>query len=333
MPLFSIAVPVYKAEKYLEKCINSILNQTFKDYEIILVDDGSPDQSGKICEEYSQKYSFIKTIHKKNGGLVSARKAGAKVMCGDYAICIDSDDWIESNYLEEFYKIINKYHPDVICSGLKRVSNNGCKEIPIFQREGYYSRKQIEKEIFPILIQGENGITFMPNIAGKCIKRELYTNSQLKVDDRIKISEDKSVTVPCIYKSSKIYIMKFCGYNYWKNSESMTDRKQVFPWSGPKLVARHLQNQIDTNIFDFQKQIDRFIVHSLFNVVVSQFNKSENSKSVVREIKKYLCDSYYRKAILNGKFKKYWPGILARYTLKYQMVWLAKIYYFKKYYL
>ena len=65
MPLFSIAVPVYKAEKYLEKCINSILNQTFKDYEIILVDDGSPDQSVKICEEYSQKYSFIKTIHKK----------------------------------------------------------------------------------------------------------------------------------------------------------------------------------------------------------------------------------------------------------------------------
>ena len=80
MPLFSIVVPVYKAEKYIEKCVSSILSQTITDYELILVDDGSPDRSGKLCDKYSEKYSFIKTIHKKNGGLVSARKAGAAEM-------------------------------------------------------------------------------------------------------------------------------------------------------------------------------------------------------------------------------------------------------------
>ena len=92
MSLFSIIVPVYKAEKYLDDCIKSLLKQTITDFEVILVDDGSPDRSGEICDDYSEKYKFIKTIHKKNEGLVSARKAGAKVAVGKYIVCVDSDD-------------------------------------------------------------------------------------------------------------------------------------------------------------------------------------------------------------------------------------------------
>lgn len=333
MSLFSIIVPVYKAEKYLDDCIKSLLKQTITDFEVILVDDGSPDRSGEICDDYSEKYKFIKTIHKKNEGLVSARKAGAKVAVGKYIVCVDSDDWVDDGYLEKFYTIIKRFQPDIICSGMKRVFGEKSKKVQIKQRSGFYSKSQIEEEIFPILIQGENGSTFMPNIAVKCIERNLYVTAQMTVNNQIKISEDKSVTVPCIYRSNSLFVTKYCGYNYRINEESMTDRKRVFPWNGPKLVSEHLRGEIDIELYDFEQQIDRFIVHALFNVIVSQFNSNKKYKSVVKEIKNYIEKPYYKKAIKNGKFNKYWPGILARFVLLYRMIWLSKIYYYKKYYL
>ena len=97
VPKVSIIVPVYKVEKYLRKCIDSIINQTLKDIEIILVDDGSPDNCGKICDEYAAKDTRIKVIHKENGGLSSARNAGMEVAEGEYIGFVDSDDWIESD--------------------------------------------------------------------------------------------------------------------------------------------------------------------------------------------------------------------------------------------
>ena len=94
-PKISIIVPVYKVELYLEKCINSILNQTFKDFELILVDDGSPDRCGEICDEYAKKDNRIVVVHKENGGQASARNVGLDIARGDYIGFVDSDDWIE----------------------------------------------------------------------------------------------------------------------------------------------------------------------------------------------------------------------------------------------
>ena len=97
MPKISIIVPVYKVEKYLDKCVKSILAQTFKDFELILVDDGSPDNCGKMCDDFSKRDERVRVVHKKNGGVSSARNAGLKIATGDYIIFIDSDDYIDEN--------------------------------------------------------------------------------------------------------------------------------------------------------------------------------------------------------------------------------------------
>ena len=110
-PLISIIVPVYNVEKYLDKCVQSLLNQTYKNIEIILVDDGSPDNSGIMCDEYAAKDSRVKVVHKQNGGLVSARNAGFDVMTGDWHMYVDSDDWIDLNTCEKLIAAINR-HPD-----------------------------------------------------------------------------------------------------------------------------------------------------------------------------------------------------------------------------
>ena len=98
MPLFSIIVPVYKAEKYINECVDSVLAQTFEDFELILADDGSPDRCPEICDEYAKKDSRIKVIHKENGGASSARNSGIEAACGEYVIFLDSDDYWEENY-------------------------------------------------------------------------------------------------------------------------------------------------------------------------------------------------------------------------------------------
>lgn len=112
-PLVSIIVPCYNVEHYLPKCIDSILNQTYKNLEVWLVDDGSPDKCGAICDEYAKKDTRIKVIHKKNGGLADARNVALDVMTGEYVVCVDSDDYISPTHIEGLYHLIEKYGADV----------------------------------------------------------------------------------------------------------------------------------------------------------------------------------------------------------------------------
>ena len=119
-PTISVIVPVYNAEKTLRRCVDSILAQTFEDFELILINDGSKDQSGDICDEYAAKDSRVKTIHKTNGGVSSARNAGLRIAQGEYIAFIDSDDYIDNDYLLGF----KHYDADLIISGAKLISIN-----------------------------------------------------------------------------------------------------------------------------------------------------------------------------------------------------------------
>lgn len=131
MPMFSIVVPVYKVESYLPQCIESILSQTYTDFELILVDDGSPDNCGKICDAYAAQDNRIRVIHKENGGVTSARLAGAEAAVGEYIVCIDGDDWISPDYLSNFAECIREYAPDIVCCGFVEAYDNRTITRPI----------------------------------------------------------------------------------------------------------------------------------------------------------------------------------------------------------
>lgn len=122
--LVSVIIPIYKVEKYLAKCIDSVLNQTYKNLEIILVDDGSPDNCGKICDEYALKDSRIKVIHKKNGGLSDARNAGLDLSCGEYVLFVDSDDYIHSDMINILYTTLKRDDSDMAVCNVQYVDEN-----------------------------------------------------------------------------------------------------------------------------------------------------------------------------------------------------------------
>lgn len=128
-PLVSIIIPVYNVEKYIEKCIDSIINQTYKNLEIILVDDGSPDGCPEICDKYALQDSRIKAIHKKNGGLSDARNAGLDIMKGEWVIFIDSDDFVSPYHVENLYYLVKKFNTNIAITSFECFYNENKKFI------------------------------------------------------------------------------------------------------------------------------------------------------------------------------------------------------------
>ena len=125
MPIINIIVPVYNTETYLRRCVDSILAQTFSDYELILVDDGSTDQSGVICDEYSQKDNRVRVIHQTNQGVSAARNIGVDCSIGEYLTFVDSDDWVAERFLEVFYTNLVEAKVDICVSLIQETDENG----------------------------------------------------------------------------------------------------------------------------------------------------------------------------------------------------------------
>ena len=175
MPKVSVIVPVYKVEEYLPKCLDSLVNQTLEDIEIILVNDGSPDNSDKIIKKYAKKDKRIVYIEKENGGQASARNMGVKVAKGEFISFVDSDDWIELETLEECYKKAKKEKSDIVQFDLNKVINGEKHYEPFFTLEGEDLKK-----------------TYILNVTspwGKIIKKEIITDNDLYFPEGI-IYED-----------------------------------------------------------------------------------------------------------------------------------------------
>ncbi|REC32093.1 glycosyl transferase family 2 [Enterococcus pseudoavium] len=210
----SIIVPVYNVEKYLEKCINSILKQTFTDFELILVDDGSPDNSGAICDQYAEKDARVKVIHKENGGLSDARNAGIEVAKGKYLGFVDSDDYIADDMYGLLYNNIVKEGADMSICGIYDV---------------YEGKKPIEKERIiktvssleaMILIFEGNNISV--HAVNKLYKREVFKDVRYPVG---KYHEDSFVIVDILDSCDKVVIDSIQKYYYIHRSDSINTEK------------------------------------------------------------------------------------------------------------
>lgn len=206
--LISIIIPVYKVEKYLARCIDSILQQTYSNLEIILVNDGSPDNCGNICDEYSKKDSRITVIHKENGGVSSARNMGLKVAKGKYIGFVDSDDYIELDMFEKLYKILKKNEAQLsVCNIYGK--NEDKLEI--------YDNKQFIEIIFDQ--NGPQGY-----LCNKLYDKSVIDKFNLILDENIHICEDLLFNVNYLEKIKKVVYIHEGFYHYVENSSSATKK-------------------------------------------------------------------------------------------------------------
>ncbi len=179
---FSVIIPVYNVEKYLEACINSAINQDYDDYEIILVDDGSIDESGNICDEFSDRFNYIKVIHKKNGGLSDARNEGIKKAKGDYLVFIDSDDYLcKNDALSNIAKIIDSSKCDLVIYGVNKFFEDSNK---LIEKNNFLPDNN--KQIIESLIKQNY---FKASACDKVIRKNIITKNQLFFE-KGRLSED-----------------------------------------------------------------------------------------------------------------------------------------------
>lgn len=238
-PLISVVVPIYMIERYIGTCIESIINQTYKNLEIILVDDGGKDKCPQICDLYAKKDNRIKVIHKENGGLVSARKAGLFASTGEFISYVDGDDWIGPGFIEGLYTSVLTTGADMVCAGFTRdlfdKSAFFLNSVPI----GVYEKENLE-ELWKRMIS--NGSYYRTGIStyvwNKLFKREILLDSQLAVDDRISIGEDGAVTYPVLLKCKKVVVTDNVAYHYRQREDSML--KQSTGYSGEAQKLKYL---------------------------------------------------------------------------------------------
>lgn len=216
MKKISIIIPVYKVENYLDKCVKSIINQTYKNLEIILVDDGSPDRCPAICDKWAEKDSRIKVIHKQNGGVSSARNCGIDVSTGDYICFVDSDDYLSETYVEDM--VIGDY--DIVVSGLRmiNIATSKIKEYKINQKE-YNNPSDFYTEVF--------SANCFNSPCNKLYKKDIV--AETRFDTGFNIGEDAMFNIKVVAKSKTFYSVDEINYNYilGENENSLSKNENM----------------------------------------------------------------------------------------------------------
>ena len=208
MPLVSVIVPVYNVEKYIGCCVQSILAQTFSDFELILVDDGSTDQSGAICDAYAAKDSRVVVIHKENGGVSSARNLGLNQASGEYITFVDSDDWLDSEFLRIGIDECISRSLDIYCSGATRVLPDGSQQDSLISQTVSGFADQLPQEDLTDLLHKN----YVASSCGKLIRKKIIAD--LRFDSSMNWGEDLKWVFTLLKKHIRIYAVPTVDYYY-----------------------------------------------------------------------------------------------------------------------
>lgn len=227
MDLISIIIPIYNVEKYIHRCVDSVINQTYQNLEIILVDDGSPDNCGKICDEYATKDTRIKVIHKENGGLSDARNYGIESATGEWLFFLDSDDWIYPQTIEKLYDAAIKNNVSVSLCTYFKSDNEWCGVDTTVEAEEWLPKDLYIKKYI-----------IATNAWAKLYRRDCFKDIRYPVG---KIHEDAFVTYRILFAQDRLAFIQQPYYSYFDNNESITGR----PWNTDRVVILEaLQEQL-----------------------------------------------------------------------------------------
>jgi glycosyltransferase involved in cell wall biosynthesis len=230
MVIISIIVPVYKTEDYLPQCIESIINQTLRDIEIILVDDGSPDGCATICDEYARSDDRIKVIHKQNEGVCAARNDGLNIARGEWILFCDSDDWLEEEACAKIYEVGELNEADIVMGDFYQYTTAVGKRIMLFEERFVSS----DKEFIDKLIAGQFCSGYLPSsqdlrdtgvqsLWNKAVKRKLFLQNKIKFENSLKgVFEDGIVAANLLAAATKVTYMQLPIYNHRLRKNSIS---------------------------------------------------------------------------------------------------------------
>lgn len=297
MPKVSIVIPVYNMEKYLDRCMQSVFAQTLQEIEIILVDDGGKDASVLMCDQYAKQDERVRVIHKQNGGLTSAWKAGSKIAKGEYIGYIDSDDFIDADMFEKLYQRAKEENADIACCGLKHLYEQDNHEEWTEQMsfpQDVFTVEEIRKKMFPVLINDGSfmGRSLQPNRVTKLVRTSLVRKNLSLCDDRVGIGEDFQFSLCMFLDADKVVILRdYFPYYYWMNDSSMTMQHDVRYMDKIKILKENLSRISDAkNVYDFKPQIiNDFLCLTVLHIKGGIYKRKGTPYSVLRKDMDEIC--------------------------------------------
>lgn len=300
-PLLSVIVPVYNTKMYLRECIDSILAQTYKDYEIIIVDDGSTDGSSDICDEYAERFDIVKVIHKENCGLLHARKVGVSIARGKYISYIDSDDYILPQMYEYMVEKLQKHNADIAVCNIVFETDGRREPLKNYSKKGFFDKKKLETDIYPHMLFSleEEKNRLIPSLCNKIIKKSILEKVLVDVDNSISFGEDALCSYPSLLDAENVYIAedKFF-YIYRQISTSLTKAYDKNLPEKFKLLIDLLEIAFRKRNFDGTNQLSCYAVSGVMECLRKEllFNKSLNVPERIKMAKEYVNIPRFKEA-------------------------------------
>lgn len=298
--LFSVIVPVYGVERYLRECVDSILFQSFSDFELILVDDGSKDSCPEICDEYAEKDSRVRVIHKKNGGLVSARKAGMRQAQGEYIINIDGDDAVMPGYFEKAEEIIRKNSPDIISFAINFVSGGNVRIDEEALEEGMHTDMRPIHEKMLMTPDMRHMHYFL---WAKVFRKSVIEEIQLDADECISMGEDVMCVIKAYIRAKSLYVSKEAVYNCRCREDSMSRTYKQSHFDDIALGVKELK-EIENPPANFFSAVDRYGAFMFFVIFAAAAEEKEKN---VCEYSKQVWYNGFDESFKNAEFENISP--------------------------
>ncbi len=301
--LISIIVPVYNVEEYIKECIDSIINQDYKNIEVILVDDGSTDMSPQICDEYTKKDNRIKVIHKENEGVSAARNVGIEKSNGEWITFVDADDWIEKNYISSMYKVIDKHTGIVIGRTIaveKDVEIHDGYKGKMLERFSGESKKELFKSIFNDNIKSLK-YPHISTCSAKLIRKSIIIENNILYDTDLKYYEDAIFNIEIICLSEIVKIIDEKIYKYRLNLHSVT---KIFDINTIKYYENAYKkfDEISKKYnFNFKQYIDIFKIKNLNTIILNYLKTEKNMKTSLKFIHEICNNVSYKEALKKVK--------------------------------
>ena len=266
----SIVVPVYNVEDYLERCIESLLSQTYRNIEIILIDDGSGDASKEICDRYAAADNRVIALHKENGGVVSARRAGAGLATGDYVCSVDGDDWIAPGFLERGRALLEETQAELILFARSFVYGTRMEVVHEPVAEGLYERERILSELYPCMLMNSQMKHLFYFTSGKIFRRSLAEKGCLSVNEKISLGEDLLSVLPVYLEAQCVYVSYESADFYRIKAQSACYGFLVL--KELKKICRERKKCLPE---DFERQMERYGAYMCFTLLVHAVNDRE----------------------------------------------------------
>lgn len=282
MPKLSVIVPIYNAQETLRKCVDSILAQTYTDLEVVLVDDGSTDNSLAICNEYAERDSRVVVYHKENAGLVAARKSGLQQASGEYIGFVDSDDFVDADMYEVLMSAAQRDGSDIAIGGIILDYPTESKVAYNALPEGFYDAERMKAEVYPQFLAHSGFVRFgiIPGVVVKVFRKAVLERALPMVSDAVKMGEDSAITSFAIYNAASISVVKHTAYHYIQGDNSMI--RSFNPNRLQNICT--LYDCISTiDDADYQAQLNVYIAYVLYGVLAECVQRSGYDKKTLRK--------------------------------------------------